>query len=210
MEAGMTDHNAVLELINREIDGELREGERAELDRLLLADPAVRVLRDDLTRTCRALDAMPREAVPDGLHEAILAALPMQRLQPRPRIAHSAGSKVLFRYAAGFVVGLMVSTLAFVSGKLDTTWLDPDQLAGTLAVGPGAGARMVIDLDQVQGSILLTGTADAPKAVTSLQSSRPVSIVTRLHQNGMVNVEVVDDVSAKVLQSGRLRIEPAR
>ena len=44
----MTDRdNHAFELINAEIDGVTTGAQRAELNRLLLADPAVRALRDD-------------------------------------------------------------------------------------------------------------------------------------------------------------------
>ncbi len=73
MDVGMTGQDTTLELINAEIDGVITGPQRAELNRLLLADPSVRALRDELTRTCRALDDMPREELPAGLHEAIVA-----------------------------------------------------------------------------------------------------------------------------------------
>ena len=76
MGVGMTGQDTTLELINAEIDGVLTGPQRAELNRLLLADPSVRALRDGLTRTCRALDEMPREEVPAGLRDAIVTGLP--------------------------------------------------------------------------------------------------------------------------------------
>ena len=49
----MTDHEHALELINAEIDGVLSGPQRAELNRLLLADPAIRALRDELAGPAR-------------------------------------------------------------------------------------------------------------------------------------------------------------
>ncbi|MBK6351420.1 MAG: hypothetical protein IPF50_17275 [Proteobacteria bacterium] len=63
-----------------------------------------------------------------------------------------------------------------------------------------------MNLDQVRGSITLTGAAEAPQVVSSLESSQPVSIVTRLHEDGLVEVLVIDDATEKVLQRGNLRI----
>ena len=65
---------------------------------------------------------------------------------------------------------------------------------------------MIVNLDQARGSITLMGAAEAPQVVTSLKSSQSVSIVTRLHEDGWVEVQVVDDVTDKVLQRGNLRI----
>jgi len=112
----------------------------------------------------------------------------------------------LLRYAAAFGGGLLVSALAFQFGKLDSTELGAGQLAGTIADATHAEARMIVNLDQVRGSITLTGAAEAPQVVSSLESSQPVSIVTRLHEDGLVEVLVIDDATEKVLQRGNLRI----
>ena len=206
MGVGMTSQDTTLELINAEIDGVLTGPQRAELNRLLLADPSVRALRDGLTRTCRTLDEMPREDVPSGLHEAIVTGLPVAT--PRSHGLRRTGftSWPLLRYAAAFGGGLLVSALAFQFGKLDSTEFGAGQLAGTIADATHAEARMIVNLDQARGSITLMGAAEAPQVVTSLKSSQSVSIVTRLHEDGWVEVQVVDDVTDKVLQRGNLRI----
>jgi len=202
----MTGQDTTLELINAEIDGALTGPQRAELNRLLLADPSVRVLRDSLTRTCRTLDEMPREEVPAGLHEAIVTGLPVAVPKSHGLRRAAFTGRPLLRYAAAFGGGLLVSALAFQFGKLDSTEFGAGQLAGTIADATHAEARMIVNLDQVRGSITLTGAAESPQVVTSLKSSQPVSIVTRLHENGWVEVQVVDDATDKVLQRGNLRI----
>jgi len=202
----MTGQDTTLELINAEIDGVLTGPQRAELNRLLLADPSVRALRDGLTRTCRALDEMPREAVPAGLHEAIVTGLPVAAPKSHDFRLTGFTSRPLLRYAAAFGGGLLVSALAFQFGQLDSTEFGAGQLAGTIADATHAEARMIVNLDQARGSITLTGAAEAPQVVTSLNSSQPVSIVTRLHGDGLVEVLVIDDATEKVLQRGNLRI----
>jgi anti-sigma factor RsiW len=210
MDVGMTGHETTLELINAEIDGVLTGPQRAELNRLLLADPSVRALRDDLARTCRALDEMPREEIPAGLHEAIVAGLPVTAPKTHGLRRASFAHRPLLRYAAAFAGGLLVSALAFQLGSLDSAELGAGQLAGTIAAATHAEARMIVNLDQARGLITLTGTAEAPRVVTSLESTQPVSIVTRLHGDGRVEVQVVDDATARVLQRGNLRIGPGR
>lgn len=202
----MTGQDTTLELINAEIDGVLTGPQRAELNRLLLADPSVRALRDGLTRTCRALDEMPQEEIPVGLHEAIVTGLPVTAPKSHGLRRTSFASRPLLRYAAAFGGGLLVSALAFQFGKLDSTQFGAGQLAGTIADASHAEARMIVNLDQVQGSITLTGAAESTQVVTSLKSTQPVSIVTYLHENGLVEVQVVDDATARVLQRGNLRI----
>jgi hypothetical protein len=208
MGVGMTGQDTTLELINAEIDGVLTGPQRADLNRLLLADPSVRALRDDLTRTCRALDEMPREEIPAGLHDAIVTGLPVSAPKPYGLRRASFTSRPLLRYAAAFGGGLLVSALAFQFGKLDSTEFGAGQLAGTIADATHAEARMIVNLDQVRGLITLTGAAETPQVVTSLKSTQPVSIVTHLHADGRVEVQVVDDATARVLQRGNLRIGP--
>mgnify|MGYP003488922649 FL=1 len=206
MGVGMTGQDTTVELINAEIDGALTGPQRAELNRLLLADPAVRALRDSLTRTCRSLDEMPREEIPAGLHEAIVTGLPVAA--PKSHVLRRAAftGRPFLRYAAAFGGGLLVSALAFQFGKLDSTELGAGQLAGTIAPPSRVEARMIVDLPQAQGVISLAGSAQAPQVVTSLAAQQPVSIVTQLHENGTLDVQVVDDATSTVLQRGKLRI----
>ena len=206
----MTGQGTTLELINAEIDGMLTGAQRAELNRLLLADPSVRALRDGLMQTCRTLDEMPREEIPEGLHEAIVTGLPVAAPKSHGLRRAAFTGRPLLRYAAAFGGGLLVSALAFQLGELDSTAIGAGQLAGTIADATHAEARMIVSLDQVRGSITLTGAAEAPQVVTSLESTQPVSIVTRLHEDGRVEVQVVDDATATVLQRGNLRVGPGQ
>jgi hypothetical protein len=216
MDVGMTAHEHSLDLINAEIDGVITGAQKAELNRLLLADPAVRALRDELAGVCKALDTMPREDLPAGLHDAIVSGLPVAT-----PISHAVARRTSFtqrpllRYAAAFAGGLLVSALAFQLDRFDASEAGQGALAGTIADaahvdGSRAEARMIVNLPQAQGSITLSGTAADPQVVTALESSQPVSIVTQLHGNGVVEVQVVDDATANVLQRGKLRIGSAR
>ena len=202
----MTGHNDnALELINAEIDGVITGAQRAELNRLLLADPGIRTLRDEATQLCRVLDSMPREDLPTGLHDAIVTGLPIAPAVTRAsRLNRAFASLPLLRYAAAFAGGLLVSTLAFQLGKFDAATLGLGELAGTIAAQ--AEARMIVNLPQAQGTITLSGSAAQPQVVTSLTTTQPVSILTQLHGNGVVDVQVVDDITSDVLQRGKLRI----
>jgi hypothetical protein len=212
MDVGMTAHEHALALINAEIDGVITGAQKAELNRLLLADPAVRALRDELAEVCTALDTLPRADLPAGLHDAIVSGLPVAT-----PVSHAVARRTvltqrpMLRYAAAFAGGLLVSALAFQLDRFDASQAGQGDLAGTIANaahvdGNRAEARMIVNLPQAQGSITLTGTAADPQVVTALQSSQPVSIVTQLHGNGIVDVQVIDDATADVLQRGKLRI----
>lgn len=208
----MTDHDHVLELINAEIDGVITGAQKAELNRLLLADPALRAQRDQLAGVCRALDTMPREDLPAGLHDAIVSGLPVATpLSHASARRASFTQRPLLRYAAAFAGGLLVSTLAYQLDRFHPTAADQADMMGTIADSQRVDAtqtqaRMIVDLPQAQGAITLEGSADAPRVTSTLQSTQPVSIVTRLHGGGVVEVDVVDDATATVLQRGKLRV----
>jgi len=202
----MTDRENAGELINAEIDGVITGAQKAELNRLLLADPTVRALRDELAGVCKALDTLPREDLPAGLHDAIVAGLPVATPVSHARSRRGFALRQPLRYAAAFAGGLLVSTLAFQLDRFDASQAGHGELAGTIADASRAEARMIVNLPQAQGSITLSGTAAAPQVVTALQSSQPVSITTQLHGNGVVEVHVIDDSTGTLLQRGKLRI----
>ncbi|HEV2230501.1 MAG TPA: hypothetical protein VGR86_16260 [Steroidobacteraceae bacterium] len=71
----MTDEERTA-LIHAELDGDLGGEQRADLARLLLADPQVRVLRDQLQGLCSRLDALGQAEPPPELKDSILERLP--------------------------------------------------------------------------------------------------------------------------------------
>jgi anti-sigma factor RsiW len=164
-----------IELINAEIDGALGSAARAELNRLLLADPAIRSLRDDMRRTCQALDAVQPDEVPAGLHESIMSALPAAPIQRVKPLLSGRFGKPALRYAAAFAGGLLVSALAFQFFGSGSPGLDPRDLAGTLA--PAHDAVMRIDLPAVKGHVAVAGTATGPVVVSRLAATSPVSVI---------------------------------
>jgi anti-sigma factor RsiW len=206
MGVGMIGQDTTLELINAEIDGTITGPQRAELNRLLLADPTIRALREQTTRVCQALDSMPRDTLPAGLHDAIVSGLPVAAPKFHAIRRQALVNRPLLRYAAAFGGGLLVSTLAWQIGKFDSNLIGAGDAAGTIAPPSRVEARMIVDLPQAQGVISLAGSAQAPQVVTSLAAQQPVSIVTQLHENGTVDVQVVDDATSTVLQRGKLRI----
>jgi anti-sigma factor RsiW len=170
-----------IELIHAEIDGEITGPQKAELGRLLLADPALRELRAGLRRTCDALDALPLETPPADLRVSIMESLPAspprcEDTDVRPR---ARSGPPLLRYAAAFAGGLIVSALAFQFG-LRHEVLDAGELAGTIAGVKVDPSRLELRLDEVQGTVRLEGSQAAPIVVSELRSFRPVQVIARL------------------------------
>ena len=159
-----------LALIHAEIDGELDEHRRAELSRLLLSDPAVRALRDEMHRLCGALDALPQAEAPARLRADVIAALP----QSQPARASASWSATRWRYAAVLAGVILTGTIVFrlmdYGQETATT-----EMAGTLAApraattvdvvqlgeGPVSGQVSLV-VDEGKWNLELRLTADAP------------------------------------------------
>lgn len=170
-------NDRAIELINAEIDGVLGGETRAELNRLLLADPAIRSLRDEMRLTCEVLDAIKPAEIPAGLHESIMSALPATPVPRGKPVVSGRPGRPMFRYAAAFAGGLLVSALAFQFVGSGSPGLDPRDLAGTIA--PTRDAVVRIDLPSVRGQVVVAGTASGPVVVSRLAATSPVTVIAR-------------------------------
>jgi len=117
-----------LALIHAEIDGELDSEQRAELARVLLADPDTRTLRDQLQRLSKALEAFEEAEPPAGFRDGVLAALP--QLSPRKRWSSAPRWRYAAMIAGVCVAGVLVYESVRGPGPAAT------DLAGTIAA-PG-------------------------------------------------------------------------
>jgi hypothetical protein len=95
-------------LIHAELDGDLSSQQRADLARLLLADPQMRALRDELKGLCSRLDAIGQVEPPPQLEDSILNRL---RSVPVPP-AYRKASFGRWRLAA-MVAGLLIAGTIF-------------------------------------------------------------------------------------------------
>ena len=69
-------HSPLTELIQAVLDGEASDAEARELEVRLAADPSARAEFEDWKRLFEALDAVPKEHVPEGLVASITSAMP--------------------------------------------------------------------------------------------------------------------------------------
>jgi len=99
----MTDEQRMA-LIHAELDGELEGTRRADLARLLLAEPQTRVLRDQMQGVCTRLDGVGQVEPPPQLRDSILQRLPSA---PVARVYRASFAR--WRLAA-LVAGLLTAT----------------------------------------------------------------------------------------------------
>jgi anti-sigma factor RsiW len=173
-----------VELIHAELDGELTSEQRAELSRVLLANPEARALRDQLSRLFAELGKLEEVDPPAELAESVLNAI--DRATPRSaRPARQAWyTGPALRYAAVFVGGLLLSAALFGPGMNQVAGPDVSELVGTIGGHGYAGRgspidRVDVDLEQVKG-VVNSYRVDGQLAVElDLAASEPIDVVAR-------------------------------
>ena len=131
-------------LIHAELDGDLSGEQRADLARLLLADPQVRALRDQLRGVGSRLDALGQGEPPPELKDSIVSRLPSA---PAATTYSTASSFSRWRLAAMVAGLLMAGTIVYeiaqgpapgsreIAGTMAT---DAPTIVDSAAVGGGA------------------------------------------------------------------------
>ncbi len=164
-----------IDLINADIDGEIQEAEKAELEAFLADSAAGRKLHADLAAVAEGLDGLDKLEPPPHLKRVIMNTLPAA---PRSEESSSGGLKSLFalpvlRYAATFAAGALLTMSLVGSNRIsETAFDDVSGLVGTIAnpaaLGPAvdsfdishneiagtvslrnAGAMLILDFDLV-------------------------------------------------------------
>ncbi len=154
-----------LELIHGEIDGENSAGESRELNRALDSSTECRALYEDMRRVADLLQEAKPVEPPRQLRAQIVGALAntLPHAQPRPASGRAGLgwlSMLRPRYAAAFAMGLLVAfgTVSVQRWAGDAE-LDVSQLTGTMtqhqALGQATPQRLVIDLEEISGSVVI-------------------------------------------------------
>jgi hypothetical protein len=131
-------------LIHAELDDELSSAQRAELARLLLAEPQLRALRDELESVCNRLGALGQVPPPMELKNLILERLPppvVGTAYRRPSLTH-------WRIAALLAGLLTAATIVYESVQGPTP--GDRETAGTLL----GDASTTLDSASVRGGPL--------------------------------------------------------
>ena len=162
-----------LSLIHAEIDGELDGQQRGELARCVLADPDLRVLREDFQRLCAALEKLEDIEPPPELRESILDALPQSTAGP----ARSWWSGPRLRYAALIAGVLAAGTVVYES--LHGLRPSPSDVAGTMAPADTPTTVDTVRLDDgvVSGRVSLYRDRAGLGLEFELSASAPVDVL---------------------------------
>jgi hypothetical protein len=172
-----------VELIHAELDGELTSEQRAELSRVLLANPDARALRDQLARLFDTVAKVEVVPSPPEFSRSVLSALGAKL---RPVASRSAGrswyTAPAFRYAAVFVGGLLASAVLLAPGARHAVAPDVSELVGTIGGQGTAGRgspidRVELDLTQVSGAVNSYQVDDQLVVELDLTASEPIEVV---------------------------------
>ena len=175
----------IADLIQAELDDQLSDADRRELE-ALLQDPAARALRDEFHQTVAGLSALSELEPPAALRRALRSSFPAANstVTPSPSLLERLlGSLALpaVRTAGAFAAGLAVGVIAvgLVPGSSD---LDMAALTGTMAgyeaESSDAVDRLTMDLPGVEGSIGLHRRGELYVIEYDLDADQPVEIVT--------------------------------
>jgi len=140
------------ELIHADIDDCLPEARRAELSRVLLADPEARAFRRDMQRLQERLAAIGAEEVPPGLADSIMAAVPAAARSDR---AQSAARP--WRHAFALAASVALAALVLGIGGLDEG-IDGTAAVGTMVGGHAASIPVAVDRPELSGFVQLRAT----------------------------------------------------
>jgi hypothetical protein len=172
-----------VELIHAELDGELSAEQRAELSRVLLANPEARALRDQLGRLFGELAKLESAAPPPDLRTSVLSAIGLPDRSPRATaVSRVWNGRAALRYAAVFVGGLLASAVVFQLGKHSGGGPDVSQLVGTIgghdaAVRQKPVDRIQLKLDQVSGTINSWQLGSQLVLELDLRAREPIEVV---------------------------------
>lgn len=142
-------HDQRMALIHAELDGELDSGQRADLARQLLAEPQMRVLRDQMHGLSRRLDAVGQVEPPTQLKDSILSRLPSA-----PAVTTYTKASSLSRWRLAALIAGLVTAGSIVYETVQGPGPGSRETVGTMV----AEAPATIDAAVVQ-SERLTGRA---------------------------------------------------
>lgn len=165
-----------LELVQKDLDGELSAAEKAELARLLLQDPELRRLRDELSRTDALLRAVPAADPPAGLQAAILSALGLSS-RSHDRSSSSPAGWARYRLAAAILGGVVVVGLGYrmISTQENLDGLKGSIVAGTVAPAPADEAVLAVAGGDVTARLFREG--DRTRLTLESSGLEPVEVI---------------------------------
>lgn len=171
-----------IDLINADIDGEIRDAEKEALAAFLADSAEGRALHADMQQLTGALGALEELEPPPHLRHVIMNSIP-----PEPRVRQSGSflstlfASQGFRYAGSFVAGALLVMSVVGSDRISKTAFDDvSGLVGTIAdpeaLGP-ANDKIAVTQNEVAGTISLRSAGSMLVLDFDLVASEEIDII---------------------------------
>ena len=178
-----------MDLIQAELDDELSDGQRAELDALLGESAAARASRKEYRDLAGLLRQVPSREPPESLRQSILAQIELagrQRPAPTASWAIPAPARMAMAFTAGIVVTIGLFRLAPVDiGPTDTRTLVGSMVRNQALNYEFPRDQMKFDLGTGQGSVELHRNNNLLVLEFELRSARPMNLELEFAGQGL-------------------------
>jgi hypothetical protein len=183
------EHDRYIELVNKEISGDITREEKADLERYLAENPDARRVRDELHRTSDLLGEVGDIEPPAHLKRHIMNSVDFSQYkteakQPALKLSGRARRwafrpRMVYAFAAGLAVGLVVFAV-FLTGPWERYAPDRGGLYATIGAARDAGFHSIeqlpLDLPEAEGRVVLMRSADLLVFEVSLRSTHPFEV----------------------------------
>jgi hypothetical protein len=147
------------DLINADIDGEISDAEKAELQAFLSDSAAGRALHDELASLCGTLDGVELEAPPAYMRHVIMNSVPPTRNKDAsPGFLRVLLATPALKYAATFAAGVFLTLSMLDSSQISNQTFDKvTGLVGTVAEPVSATLASSVTLSEtdIAGTVSL-------------------------------------------------------
>ncbi len=183
----MNEHE-YMDLIQAELDDELSDGQRAELDALLRESAEARANRTEFRNLAGLLRQIPSRQPSESLRQSILAQIELAgRQRPAPKAwAIPAAARMAMAFTAGIVVTIGLFRLAPVDiGPTDTRTLVGSMVRNQALNYEFPRDQMKFDLGAGQGSVELHRNNNLLVLEFELRSARPMNLELEFAGQGL-------------------------
>ncbi len=178
-----------LEMIHRDLDGELADPERNELEAFLARTPAARDLRDLFGSMSSMLDRVEDVEPPVGLKDAVMDSIAPSKVDP---IQTQPGwfewiretfvvPGPMVRYGAMAAI-LLVAAVSYTWFEQGAGRVDRIEAVGTMAP-PAEARRILVESSEIQGAIVVRRTAAGVSFALDLQTQGLVETMVEVEPN---------------------------
>jgi len=207
-----------LELINAEIDGELKAGEQAELEALLGSSSEARAMKAELQKLANMIDSVPEQEPPADLSDRILGQIRLPGRRASFSFAGLLASLQPVPMGMAFAAGLLLTVGVYEMSPGQRVDNDASDMVGTMVLDSqgeqlGRESRLAIEAPGVSGTVALSGVGDILVLSFDVAAERETEILIAMADAGLgfggIAHAAVDDAAtggAYEVSGGNLRV----